>query len=75
VAEKIRQRIQASSFGARHRITVTASLGVAMMHDGDSLVSAFRRADAALYRAKSMGRNRIVFDEEVQEKAARESPE
>jgi len=75
VAEKIRQRIEASSFGLRHRLAVTASLGVAMIRDGDSLTSAFRRADAALYRAKSMGRNRIVFDDEVQEKPARASPE
>jgi diguanylate cyclase (GGDEF)-like protein len=75
VAEKIRQRIEASSFGARHRIAVTASLGVAMMRDGDNLHSAFRRADAALYRAKSMGRNRIVFDDEPEEETACASPE
>jgi diguanylate cyclase (GGDEF)-like protein len=69
VAEKIRQRIEASAFGSRHRIAVTASLGATMVRDGDTLVSAFRRADAALYRAKSMGRNRVVFDDGAEEGA------
>ena len=67
VAENIRQRIEASPFGSRHRIAVTASLGASMMRAGDSLNSAFRRADAATYRAKSMGRNRIVVDDEMEE--------
>lgn len=65
VAENIRQRIEASPFGSRHRIAVTASLGASMMRAGDSLNSAFRRADAAMYRAKAMGRNRTVFDDEA----------
>ena len=67
VAENIRQRIEASPFGSRHRIAVTASLGASTMRAGDSLNSAFRRADAAMYRAKSMGRNRIVVDDEMEE--------
>jgi diguanylate cyclase (GGDEF)-like protein len=62
VAEKIRLRIEASAFGARERIAVTASLGVAVMEPGESHAEAFRRADAALYRAKSGGRNRVVVD-------------
>ncbi|HEV8689832.1 MAG TPA: GGDEF domain-containing protein [Ideonella sp.] len=60
VAEKIRQRIEASAFGARLRIAVTASFGVAMLHGNEELAEALRRADAALYRAKSLGRNRVV---------------
>jgi diguanylate cyclase (GGDEF)-like protein len=70
VAEKIRQRIEASSFGSRHRVAVTASVGVSMMRGGDAFPEAFRRADAALYRAKAGGRNRTVFEEQLESAGA-----
>lgn len=41
-------------------VPVTASCGVAELVDGDSPVSVFDRADAALYRAKDAGRNACV---------------
>ena len=63
VAEKIRQRIEATFFGSRQHIAVTISTGVTMLRGDDSFPSAFSRADAALYRAKSTGRNCIVFDD------------
>lgn len=59
VAEKFRQRIEAT-FSAR---ASTSPSGVTMMRGGDSFPAAFRRADEALYRAKSTGRNCIVFDD------------
>lgn len=62
VAEKIRQRIEASDLGNGHRIVVTVSVGVVMMGDAEGFHSAFRRADAALYRAKAAGRNCVVFE-------------
>jgi diguanylate cyclase (GGDEF)-like protein len=71
VAEKIRQRIEGCSFGLCHHVAVTASVGVAMMGGGDDFPSAFRRADAALYRAKAGGRNRIVFDDAIEEQLER----
>jgi diguanylate cyclase (GGDEF)-like protein len=62
VAEKIRQRIEATPFGARQRIHVTASFGVAAMGSTAGFAETLRRADEALYRAKSEGRNRVVVD-------------
>jgi diguanylate cyclase (GGDEF)-like protein len=41
------------------QIPVTASFGVVSMQPGESLDDAVRRADAALYRAKNAGRNRV----------------
>jgi len=40
---------------------VTASIGVTtMMHEDRSYEDALKRADLALYKAKDMGKNRIV---------------
>jgi len=40
-------------------VDVTASFGVAEIEKGDSAESIIRRADAAMYQAKRMGRNRV----------------
>ncbi|MFJ5367908.1 diguanylate cyclase [Bosea sp. CER48] len=40
-------------------LNVTASLGIAARHAGESLASLTARADQALYRAKNEGRNRL----------------
>ncbi len=40
----------------------TVSVGVASASDADTLESLFKRADAALYRAKHSGRNRLSYD-------------
>lgn len=40
-------------------IRITVSGGVAEYQEGDSLATAFRRADEALYEAKNLGRNRV----------------
>jgi diguanylate cyclase (GGDEF)-like protein len=41
---------------------VTASFGVAIYHCEDTAESLVRRADAALYRAKLNGRNRVEIE-------------
>ena len=59
MAEKLREEIARHSFPEVGR--VTASFGVAMYQGGDSVAAVLARADAALYRAKAAGRNRVEF--------------
>ncbi|WP_027468659.1 GGDEF domain-containing protein [Deefgea rivuli] len=60
VAERIRTQVLAhkwpTSIGGR---ILTISIGVAQAQAADSLNSLIQRADQALYRAKSLGRNRV----------------
>lgn len=43
-----------------HELEVSASIGLAVLEDGDTeTTSLLRRADAAMYRAKHAGRNRV----------------
>lgn len=64
-AHALRQVIVASPFtvvgldGLSHEVTVTASFGVAEWLPGESMDQLLARADAALYRAKSGGRNQV----------------
>jgi len=59
--EKIRHAIQAETIGPGLR--VTTSVGAAMLRDDDDWPTWLARADAALYRAKRAGRDRIEFDD------------
>ena len=65
IAERARRTIEQEPFvidaGGR-AIPVTASVGVAERGPDDDSGSLFRRADRALYRAKSEGRNRVSAD-------------
>ena len=49
-------------YGGSER-TVTMSAGLAFLRESETALSLLARADAALYRAKENGRNRIEFDE------------
>ncbi|UTW09027.1 GGDEF domain-containing protein [Pseudomonas benzenivorans] len=60
IGERLRQALQqVSSFYAPigELPGVTLSIGLALMHQQDSLQSLIARADSALYRAKQQGRN------------------
>lgn len=64
IAERIREHVEAQTFpihrGTR-QISITVSVGVASRNCADDgPLRMLKRADAALYRAKAQGRNRVV---------------
>jgi len=66
VAERLRQSVELTPFPisrAPHKITVTASIGIASSTGGgDDSDKLLHRADQALYRAKRGGRNRVIAE-------------
>lgn len=61
VAERVRRAVEAApAETSAGQIKITSSLGVAEYRPGDTARSLRERADAALYRAKQAGRNRVV---------------
>lgn len=60
IAERLRANVAAHPLPGLHGpIPLTISVGLAQCQPGEALESALHRADAAMYRAKEMGRNRI----------------
>ena len=57
-AERLRQRIERESAG-EDLPPVTVSIGHATWREGEDVETLLGRADAALYAAKSLGRNRV----------------
>nr|WP_228747919.1 GGDEF domain-containing protein [Bradyrhizobium sp. BR 10289] len=64
IAERLRRSLELFSFAWDDRVfAVTASIGVTCIADRNTtLEDAMRRADAACYRAKDKGRNRVQVD-------------
>jgi len=59
LAEYLRSAIEKTRLA--HLPPITISIGVAQHQNGESIESLLKRADAALYRAKSLGRNRVAL--------------
>ncbi|MBP9960637.1 MAG: diguanylate cyclase [Pseudomonas sp.] len=59
-AEILRAAVEACPFHFKgERVTITLSIGVTALRDGERSDIALKRADEALYRAKHQGRNRV----------------
>jgi len=64
VAERVRRAIEMEPVHTGDAdIYVTASIGVSMLSADADLQTLFRQADAALYKAKEKGRNRVAESE------------
>ncbi len=63
IAERLRRSVAANPVGTEGGlVSVTLSLGVAMLADDTSDIEALiSEADQAMYQAKRLGRNRVVF--------------
>jgi diguanylate cyclase (GGDEF)-like protein/PAS domain S-box-containing protein len=62
IAERHRQNTVSATPPELGQRWLTASFGVAQASPGESASELLKRADAALYRAKSLGRNRVEVD-------------
>ena len=67
VSERLRQRVQDMEVKAREIVKVTTSIGISALGDGIDLEESIHRADAALYVAKSEGRNQVKCFQESNE--------
>lgn len=60
IADDLRARVEGLKFTeVSPELRVTASFGIAAMEAGKTIEQLFEEADAALYRAKADGRNRV----------------
>lgn len=63
VAERIRRAIDERDFCAYdERLRLTVSIGCATFMDGEEPAAVIDKADAALYKAKRQGKNRVYLD-------------
>ena len=61
MAETLRRAVTSLVFPSASGLKMSASIGVAEFRQGESLDQLLARADAALYRAKHGGRNRVCL--------------
>ena len=61
LAEELRARMSELTFDTeRGKLTLTCSFGVSEWEPGENIDQLLKRADAALYEAKTGGRNRVI---------------
>lgn len=61
LVDQIRETIAQLGFHfSGKRVVVTISCGITALQNDDTALTAFERADQAMYRAKQDGRNRVV---------------
>ena len=61
LADKLRQLVGQSQVTVDgRRVSVTLSIGATLLHAGDTIETAVKRADAQLYESKRAGRNRVT---------------
>lgn len=76
LAERIRQAfVRLEHSGLSGDIRLTASFGVATAREGETYEQLFARADEALYRAKSSGRDRVENAEKRRQGEATSKPD
>jgi diguanylate cyclase (GGDEF)-like protein/PAS domain S-box-containing protein len=64
-------RVEDEAGLADHELFLSASVGMAVANDAAGATDLLQHADAAMYRAKALGRDRLeIFDEEMKASAA-----
>jgi diguanylate cyclase len=65
-ADSVRKQVEETKIMVRGQaIPITISCGVSLYREGEEFQPFIERADQALYRAKSSGRNKVVTEEEL----------
>jgi len=60
IGERLRELIEQQRYGVGERqLSITASIGLALLPEGGSIEEAIKMADVALYQAKKTGRNKV----------------
>ena len=63
VAQRLRAAVEKNIIDENKKISVTISIGLAQLKEGDTAEDLYKHADKALYEAKERGRNRVVVYE------------
>ncbi|HEY6881474.1 MAG TPA: GGDEF domain-containing protein, partial [Polyangiales bacterium] len=61
LAERARERLATVKIPSQPQLSLSVSIGVAELREGDNPATWLARADAALLRAKQTGKNRVVL--------------
>jgi diguanylate cyclase (GGDEF)-like protein len=73
IAERVLTATSSPFALQRSTVSISASIGLVLVHDAGSSEDLVRDADVAMYRAKAEGKNRIVrFEPEMQERVLRQ---